>query len=122
MRVTQMPQPPTIKQIGPAAWLVSCQADSLSREAIEGVQDACLNALDRGALVIAVDLNGIETLPSGAVDVLAVVSEMLAARGGHLWLAWPHRGAVETYRVLSFDESSRRALDQMIEAHLIGAS
>jgi hypothetical protein len=102
--------------------LVSCQTDSLSREAIEGVQDACLNALDRGALIVAVDLNGIDTLPSGAVDVLAVVSEILAARGGRLWLAWPHRGAVETYRVLSFDESSRRALDRMIEAHLVEVS
>ncbi len=114
MRAEQISQSPTIREIGPSAWLITCRAGSPSSEAIEGIQDACLNVLDRGALIVAVDLNRIDAMSANAIGVFAVISEMLAARGGHLWLVWPQIDAGGNYRVLSFDEGSRRELEQLL--------
>jgi hypothetical protein len=113
MRAMQISSP-TIKEIAPTAWLITCQNDVPSSETIEDIQDACLNALDRGALIVAVDLNRMVAIPSKAIEVFAITSEMLAARGGCLWLVWPQLDDHGSYRVLSFDEISRRELERMI--------
>jgi hypothetical protein len=117
MRAEQISQSLTIKEVRPSAWLITCRADSPSIDAIEGIQDACLNALDRGALIVAVDLSRFEAISTNAIGVFAVISEMLAARGGRLWLVWPQSGVGGNYRVLSFDGDSRLELEQMLRGN-----
>jgi len=114
MRVEQISQSLTVKEVRPSAWFITCRAASPSDDAIESIQDACLNALDRGALIVAVDLSRFEAISTNAIGVFAVISEMLAARGGRLWLVWPQGGAEGNYRVLSFDGGSRLEFEQML--------
>jgi hypothetical protein len=104
---------PAIKEIAPTTWLVTCQNAEPSDETIEGIQDACLNALDRGALTLAVDLHRMVAISEEAIEVLSITAELLAARGGSLWLVWPQLDEQSGFRVLSFDENSRQELAEM---------
>jgi anti-anti-sigma regulatory factor len=114
MRATPASKTLTIREIESAAWLITCEVDTLSIEATEHIQDACLEVLDRGALAVAVHLSEVEAVPSYAVDMLAVVSEILAARGGRFWLVWPHSDLGPGFHVLSFDPGRKRELERIL--------
>jgi anti-anti-sigma regulatory factor len=114
MQAIRTSKAPIVREIESAAWLIDCEVDTLSIEATERIQDACLSVLDRGALVVVVNLSRVDAIPSHAVEVFAVVSEILAARGGRFWLMWPHTDPRDGFHVLSFDTGGRRELERML--------
>lgn len=73
------------REIGTGFWLLVPRGD-LAGDAVPALRSACVAALDRGGLDIVVDLRGVRTMYLDALDILALVSETLLARGGHLWL------------------------------------
>jgi hypothetical protein len=107
-------QGPLLRQMEADAWLVDCPMDISAGEAIENLRDACLGALDRGALTLVVVLRGTRSLSLDALEVLAVVSEILAAREGRLWLACPRRGSNGSYHLLTFEDGDRSAFEHAI--------
>jgi hypothetical protein len=84
------PEPPSnvsAQALEPTVWLVSCAAASGNGEITEALQDACLKALDSGALLLDVDLTDAGRVSIDTVEVLVIVAEILASREGCLWLS-----------------------------------
>jgi hypothetical protein len=77
---------PTVFEISELLVLV-IPSPNLEEEAVEHFRDACLDAIDRGAASIVVDLTSAESVSHRALEVLDSLSMQLRARGGTLSLA-----------------------------------
>ncbi len=73
-------------EIGAGLWAL-VPGGKLDDEAAEELRDACVEALDRGAETLVVDLTAVTAIGLEALDVLAACSSSLLACGGLLWLA-----------------------------------
>ena len=110
-------------EVGRRLWIVVPPSTVDSEQAGE-LRDALVEALDRGALNLVVDLTTVVEMSSDAVDVLAAVSETLLARGGLLWLA-NMGGDGYSFAILPVDERGLGALvglSPAIDAILLGDS
>ena len=76
-------------EIGPGLWVLVPGAN-LDDEAAEELRSACIEAIDRGALTLVVDLGAVRQISLDALDVLASASSSLLARGGRLSLTGGH--------------------------------
>jgi anti-anti-sigma regulatory factor len=83
-----------VKEVGSGLWTVAL-ARKLDVEVTEALRSVCIDALDRGALNVVVDLTGVEAISLDALDVLTSMSESLLVRGGLLWIGCrsPEQGA-----------------------------
>jgi hypothetical protein len=117
--------PLATREIGTGLWLLVPRGD-LDGGTVPALRSACVAALDRGGLDIVVDLRGVRTMCLDALDILALVSETLLARGGFLWLAYGGVGpssdiAPIDERGLEAVEGVNQALDDALRADRIEA-
>jgi hypothetical protein len=75
----------------------------VDRNGTGDLRDACLDALDRGAVNVFLDVTGVELICEDALDVLDSVRESLLARGGLLWVA-VERERGHAFAVTAVDE------------------
>jgi hypothetical protein len=99
-------------ELGEGYWKVA--AGDRDGAAPDRLRRACLQALDRGAESLAVDLTGSLPLSPGLVDVLVSADEVVRARGGTLAL-WAHgtRGALVVRVAADGVEAAAERLDLM---------
>lgn len=117
MDIELTPAQPAAVEIGAGLWAILPGRAEPRPERAEGLRSAALSALDRGALDVVVEPGSLaDTGATGALDVLAALSDSLRARGGRLWLA--RAGGDEP---LSFVPVGDSGLEPLLEARDPGA-
>ena len=96
------------REIGTGLWLLVPRGD-LAGDAVPALRADCVAVLDRGGLDIVIDLRGVRTMCLDALDVLALVSETLLARGGRLSLV--HDDGGRSSEVVRVDERGLEAVE-----------
>lgn len=104
-------------EIGPGLWLLVPGAN-LDDEAAEELRSACIEALDRGALTLVVDLSTVRQISLEALDVLASASSSLLARGGRLSLAGGDE-AIHSFAPAPEEAAALRELIQTLDEALV---
>lgn len=103
-------------EIGPGLWVLVLGAN-LDDEAAGELRSACIDALNRGALTLVVDLSAVRQISLEALDVLASASSSLLARGGRLQLVGGDE-AIHSFAPAPEDAAALRELIRTLDVAL----